>query len=318
VADLDGRVQGLERAIAALNDRMTHDPHLGQALHELLSSLSSVRATAAILAETPDLTRDWTERFHRNLHGDSERLASGAEALVAYLDAGSTMAEQGIAAPQEEVEDWLARRDWSIGDEELASDLEAEVATLASSAARSLARAYLSRAAADALALPEAVLADAVAAEGPDALAIAGRLALEPMLVMRRLVVLPSLALGLVICDGSGTLVFRKPAAGFPLPRFGAACPLWPLYTALGQPRQPVEATVTVAGQGGRGFRVQAWCDTARPTGPRGPEVRTAAMLIRPGGAAGGGALAVGSTCRICPRSDCPARREPTILSEAG
>ena len=120
VADLDGRVQGLERAIEALNDRMTHDPHLSQALHEVLSSLSSVRATAAILAETPDLSPDWADRFHRNLHGDSERLASGAEALVAYLDAGSTMAEQGIAAPQEEVEDWLTRRGWAISDAELA------------------------------------------------------------------------------------------------------------------------------------------------------------------------------------------------------
>ncbi|MCB1843770.1 MAG: hypothetical protein KDI09_12470, partial [Halioglobus sp.] len=30
--------------------------------------------------------------------------------------------------------------------------------------------------------------------------------------------------------DGSGTLTLRKPVAGFSLPRFGAACPLWPLY----------------------------------------------------------------------------------------
>lgn len=318
VADLDGRVQGLERAIAALNDRMTHDPHLSQALHEVLSSLSSVRATAAILAETPDLSPDWADRFHQNLYGDSERLASGAEALVAYLDAGSTMAEQGIASPQEEVEDWLTRRGWAISDAELAGDMEGEVATLASSAARTLARAYLVQAAADALALPESVLTAAVATDGTDALAIAGRLALEPALVMRRLAVLPTLALGLVVCDGSGTLTFRKAAPGFPLPRFGAACPLWPLYAALGRPQQPVESIVEVAGQDRRPFRVQAWCDTMRPAGPRGPELRRAAMLILPGVPGPGGALVVGSSCRICPRQDCPARREPTILSEAG
>jgi transcriptional regulator with XRE-family HTH domain len=319
VADLDARVQGLERAVAALNDRMTHDPHLSQALHELLSSLSSVRATASILAETPDLTPDWTERFHRNLHGDSERLASGAEALVAYLDAGSTMAEQGIAAPQEEVEDWLARRGWMLGDDELAEGLEAEVAALASSAARSLARSHLAQAAADALELPEPTLSAAIARDGPDAMAIAERLSLGPMLVMRRLAVVAGPDLGLVVCDGSGTLTFRKPAAGFPLPRFGAACPLWPLYAALGRPHQPVEATVGVAGQGSRAVRVQAWCETSRPAGPRGPELRRAAMLFQPAGLpAGAGALAVGSTCRICPRPECPARREPAILSEAG
>jgi transcriptional regulator with XRE-family HTH domain len=318
VADLDGRVQVLERAIAALNDRMTHDPHLSQALHEVLSSLASVRATAAILAETPDLSPDWADRFHQNLYGDSERLASGAEALVAYLDAGSTMAEQGIAAPQEEVEDWLSRRGWAISDADLADGMEGEVAGLASSAARSLARAYLAQAAADAGVLPEPVLAEAVAAEGADALAIAGRLALEPALVMRRLAVLPSLGLGLVVCDGSGTLTLRKPAPGFPLPRFGAACPLWPLYAALGRPQQPIEATVEVAGQGRSLFRVQAWGDTMRPAGPRGPELRRAAMLILPGGQGTGATLVVGSSCRICPRPDCPARREPTILSEAG
>ncbi len=29
-----------------------------------------------------------------------------------------------------------------------------------------------------------------------------------------------------------------------------------------------------------------------------------------------GAALPIGSTCRICPRADCVARREPTILKE--
>jgi predicted transcriptional regulator len=287
-------------------------------LHELLSSLSSVRATAAILAETPDLASDWLERFHRNLHGDSERLAQGAEALVAYLDAGSAIAEQGIATPQEEVEDWLLRRDWAIGDEELALGLQDEVAALASSAARSLAEAHLAQAAADAAALPAAVLFAAVDEAGVDALALAGSLGLSPLLVMRRLAALPALELGLVICDASGTLTFRKPAAGFPLPRFGAACPLWPLFTALGHPGQPVEAWVESAGQGRRSFHVAAWCESRRSGGPRGPELREAAMLVRPVGRAAAPATVVGSSCRICPRSDCPARREPTILTEAG
>jgi transcriptional regulator with XRE-family HTH domain len=318
LADLDGRVQGLERAIAAMNDRMTHDPHLSQALHELLSSLSSVRATAAILAETPDLSPDWTDRFHRNLHGDSERLASGAEALVAYLDSGNAIAEQGIAAPQEEVEDWLMRRRWTISDDELAAGLEDEVATLASSAARSLGQTYLAQAAADARRLPMSALLAAMAVEGADALAIAGSLRLEPLLVMRRLAAVPALGVGLVICDASGTLTFRKPAIGFPLPRFGAACPLWPLYAALGRPQQPVEALVESAGQGGRRFRIQAWCESRRPDGPKGPELREAAMLVLPAEQASGKAMVVGSSCRICPWTDCPARREPTILSEAG
>lgn len=317
VAALDGRVQSLERAVEALNDRMSHDPHLSLSLHEVLSSLSSVRATASILAETEDLPPDWAARFHQNLHHDSERLAAGAEALVAYLDAGSAMAEQGIAAPQEEVEDWLKGRGWSFSDAELAAGCPDEVATLASTAARSLAQGFLTRAAADARDLPAAAFARALEDAGPDPLALADRFGTDPLAVMRRLALWPELGAGLVTCDGSGTLILRKPAAGFPLPRFGAACPLWPLYAALGRPGQPVEALVEVAGQGGRPWRVVAWGRTIHPQGLRGPELREAAMLILPGEIGGGTALPIGSTCRVCARPDCPARREPSILSAA-
>jgi transcriptional regulator with XRE-family HTH domain len=316
---LDRRAQTLERAVETLNDRMTHDPHLSQSLHEVLSSLSSVRATAAILAETEDLDPEWTERFHRNLWQDSERLALGAEALVSYLDAGSATAEQGIAAPQEEVEDWLRARGWGFTDAELADGLTEEIAGLASSAARQLALGHVTCAAEDAQLLPMPAFLDAVARLGPDPFALASGFGCDPIAVMRRLAALPELSAGLVLCDASGTFTFRKPAAGFPLPRFGAACPLWPLYAALGHPLQPVEAVVEMVGQGGGRHQVLAWAAPQRPLGPRGPELRIAGMLILPAGARarpGDAAdLAIGSSCRICPRGECPARREPSILS---
>ena len=315
---LDARTQTLERAVETLNDRMTHDPHLSQSLHEVLSSLSSVRATAAILAETEDLEPDWAARFHRNLHHDSERLAAGAEALVAYLDAGSAMAEQGIAAPQEEVEDWLKSRGWGFEDAALLAGVEGEVATLASSAARSLARDHLVQAAKDAQLLPMPVLAAALDRLGPDPFALAEDTGCDPLVVMRRVAALPDTGFGLVVCDASGTLTLRKPTAGFPLPRFGAACPLWPLYAALGRPLQPVEAVVEMAGQGGRLFRVLAWANPRHPFGLRGPELREAAMLILPGAGGSAATIQIGSSCRVCPRLDCAARREPSILSAAG
>ncbi|MFP5478204.1 MAG: helix-turn-helix domain-containing protein [Alphaproteobacteria bacterium] len=314
VVRLGAKVQTLERAVEALNDRMSHDPHLSQALHELLSSLSSVRATAAILADTEDLEPDWAARFHQNLHHDSERLAAGAEALVAYLDSGGEQAEQGIASPQEEVEDWLRGRGWRLSDAELAEGLEGEIAGLQASAARVLARALVARAAADARAMPEPALRLALAELGPDPLALAGRLAVEPLAAMRRLACLPDLGAGLVLCDASGTLTFRKPAADFPLPRFGAACPLWPLYAALARPQQPVETRVEIAGQAGRRHRVIAVSALRYPLGLRGPELREAGMLILPDEGAGP-VLPIGSSCRVCPRGACVARREPSILT---
>lgn len=317
LAALDARGLVLERAVEALNDRMTHDPHLSQSLHELLSSLSAVRATAAILAETPDLEPDWAARFHRNLHQDSERLAAGAEALVGFLDAGQGIEEQGIAAPQEEVEDWLRGRNWALSDADLAGGLEEEIARLASSAARSLARAHVDRARADAALLPETAFLAALSETGPDPLALAERFGATPLQAMRRLAGIPAVQAGLVTCDGSGTLTFRKPATGFPLPRFGSACPLWPLYAALGRPMQAFEARVQMAGQSDRRHRVVAWAETRHPQGLRGPELRAAAMLILPDDGAGP-VTRFGSSCRVCARGDCPARREPSILAAEG
>lgn len=316
VVALDRRAQTLERTVAALNDRMTQDPHLSQSLHELLSSLSSVRATASILAETGDLAPETAARFHRNLHQDSERLAAGAEALVAYLDAGSGIEDQGIATPLEEVEDWLSARGWAISDSDLAAGLGGELAALASSAARTIARDYLAQAAADAIQVPEPQLAAAVAALGPDPFALSDRFGGDPMPVLRRLALMPGLGAGLVTCDASGTLTFRKPTPGFALPRFGAACPLWPLYAALGQPLQAVDALVQMAGPDGRLFRVFAWARVARPFGLRGPALAEAAMLVLPQPAGTQPALPIGSSCRVCPRGTCPARREPSILGD--
>lgn len=100
------------------------------------------------------------------------------------------------------------------------------------------------------------------------------------------------------------------------MPRFGAACPLWPLYAALGQPLRPVEGLVEMAGPDARCFRVWAWAEVKRPFGLRGPALAHAAMLVLPESAAARAPLPIGSSCRVCPRAVCPARREPSILGD--
>ncbi|OIQ06997.1 MAG: XRE family transcriptional regulator, partial [Rhodobacteraceae bacterium CG2_30_10_405] len=208
----------LDRAVAALNDRIAHDPHLSQALHEVLSAVSAVRSTAAILAETEDIEPEWRTRFHRNLHGDSERLAAGAEALVAYLDGSDQAAEAGIASPQEEFDAWLAARGWHLAELEAGAGMAGALAELASGAARALAGDWVAQAAADVAALPLAPLLAALAPlgpeVGPDPAALAGMFGASILAVMRRLATLPGAAVGLVICDGAGTLTFRKPVPG--------------------------------------------------------------------------------------------------------
>lgn len=320
---LERRAAGLERAVEALNDRMTHDPHLSATLHEMLSAVSAVRSTAEILAEPGEIDPEWQGRFLRNIHADSERLAVGSEALVAYLDGSEQAGVQGMAAPQEELEAWLAGRNWHLPElEPGGAGVEAvlgEVSRLVSNAARVLARDWVVRAAADAVALPATDLASE---RDVDPVRLAAERGVSVGMVLRRLALMPGSPVGLVICDGSGTLTFRKPAEGFALPRFGAACPLWPIYTALGRPGSPVVTQLVTAGRGSRRFRAMAWCDLRHPEGLGGVELREAVMILWPVSGAGGGLpseglVQVGTSCRVCPRGDCPARREPSIMGEA-
>lgn len=320
IAAQNRRILQLEQAVEALSDRMSQDPHLSAGLHELLSAAASVRSTAAILADTPDIEPDWRARFERNLAEDTARLANGAEALVGYLD-GVAAQETGIASPQEELESWLEAQGWHLPALEAGADpaaLAEGAPELASRAARVLARDWLEQYAADAAVLPLAPFLAVLRQDGLDPGRLATRFSTDPAAVFRRLATLPPEAgpVGLVICDGSGTLVFRKPLPGFALPRFGAACPLWPLYEALSRPGQPMQARVEMAGRLAAGFDCWAWAQTSFPEGFAGPGVIRAHMVLVPSVGEGAAARPVGTSCRICPREGCAARREPAITGE--
>jgi len=74
---------------------------------------------------------------------------------------------------------------------------------------------------------------------------------------------------------------------------------------------------VETAGPSGARFQALAFCLSRLPGGFSGPELREAAMLILPDpGPRQPDVLAVGSTCRICPRADC-VRRPNAVLTGA-
>jgi hypothetical protein len=301
VLGMGQRIKSLEAAIEAVNDRMSHDPHLSANLHEVLSAVASVRSTAAILAGPDDIDAEWQSRFLRNLDQDSARLARGADALVKYLDSGGQIEAEGTASPQEEVEAWAEAAEWDLVDLPLSQNL--------SPTARQMAHRLQEDVRADTLAIPDPAFSLALAEFGHDALALAARFSTSPLTAFRRIAF--GADAGLVICDASGTLTLRKRIAGFSLPRFGAACPLWPLFSALARPMVPIEQGVETPN--GDRFLIRAFCQPHYPEGFAGPELRQAMMLILP--ETDGPVRAIGATCRICPRNDCPARREPAILS---
>ncbi|WP_259940859.1 short-chain fatty acyl-CoA regulator family protein [Jannaschia sp. W003] len=292
--------------IAALSDRMAHDPALAEAMHELLTTVASVRSTAAILAQTPELEPVWRERFHGNLDQESRRLASGAEAVVSYFDRGAE--ERAGLTPAEIAQSFCDARTWPEL-EEAGEGAEPVIAALVAElpeAARPLAAARLRREAEDARVLPLAAL------EGRDAAAIAARTGADDARVLRRLAATDP-SLGLVACDAAGALLRRRPVPGFALPVIGAGCPLWPLFAAPSRPLHPIGAVVETPD--GARWRVDAAAEVVG-RGANGP-ILEATMLIARAAEGAGAAATVGPGCRVCPRAECPARREPPLVTTA-
>jgi len=322
-------IEGLERTVEALTDRLAHDPHLAASMHEVLSTVTAIHSTASILVETKGLEPEWRDRFHRNINEDSQRLAEGAQRLVSELEAGQRR-DATLGAPQDEVEAFLSDRAFHLAELERGGSatveevLGAAGTALNSGAARDMARVILTRYAEDAARLPVGPVTEA-AAKGLDPAALAARFGVGPGAMMRRLATLPPDAaarlggpFGLVACDASGTFTFRRPLPAFPLPRFGAACPLWPLFQALSRPMIPLRQHLSLASRAEGRFVTHA---VAEPVGVmragREP-LFEAHMLIVPDAEIGEDDLRrVGVTCRICPRAECRGRREPSIMAES-
>lgn len=313
----------LEQVIGRLGDRLTHDPFLSASMHNVLTSVTAIRSASAILAGGDEIEPEWEARFHRNIFEDSQRLAEATETLVRYLDTDDDRETDGNL-PQDDLDRWLASVGWRI--EALEDDPQTDpedvirgIDGLDGSPARIVALKYLQRYAADAATLPIEQVVSCLN-DGNGAPEIAYRFGVGLPLVYRRLAVLQASEVpdgegfGLVGCDASGTLTFRKPLPGFELPRYSAACPFWPLFRALQHPMTPIVEVVSMAGRDEGRFQTDAYAEVAYPSGFNGPSVTEAWMLIRPLRGADANAFRVGTSCRICPIDDCVARREPSIF----
>ncbi|WP_380053057.1 helix-turn-helix domain-containing protein [Falsihalocynthiibacter sp. SS001] len=283
------RVSGLERQVETLTDRLAHDPILSGAMHEVLSTVTAIRSTAAILADPQEMEQAWRDRFQRNLYEDSVRLAESSQALVAYLDRDD-QAITRAGTPIEVLETYLRSQSFYLPKlENVGANISDQIkaANLQGEAANDAARKYFERYVQDAMDMPRAAFQEAAQQEKYDPARLALRFSTSISSAMRRLLVLPSqgenAAIGLAICDGAGTMTMRQPIDGFPLPRFTGAHQDWPLYQALRAPSVPIRRCVQQGqGSSARRFMVYAICETTSPlsfdTAPR----LEATMLILP------------------------------------
>jgi XRE family transcriptional regulator, fatty acid utilization regulator len=332
VAGQNRRIAMLEARIAELADRLTHDPDFATALHQVISAVTSIRSTASILAGDADLDADWTARFHRNLYEDSVKLADQSRTLVRYLEGPGQ--DGGITrSPQDEMGRFLETMDYHVAALESVPVAD-EAATRAKVAAGMtgmqntpaalLLDGWLRRYSADARALPLDTFGPAAITAGHDPARLAAAFGVGLAQVLRRIATLPQAQghppAGLAICDGAGALSMMKPVAGFTLPRTAAACPLWPLFQAMTQPGRGIRQMVSLPGEGAPRYLCYALAEPKGPPVFDAPPLIEATMLVipqpmaEPAGDRGPPPLRVGTTCRTCPRPDCAARREPSIL----
>ena len=321
IAEQQKRIAGLEAAVEGLQDRLGHDPVLAEAMHEVLSTVAAIRSTSDILVREPDLDRNWRGRFHRNLHEEAERLSAGATALLAHFE-GQGARSETLSTAQERAEALFeaAGHHFPAIEADGADAIEAVLEAapeVREAAARRLARRDLERYAHDAARLPLAGFLPMAAAVDYDPQALLAVTGGDAALLLRRLAALPQggaqavPAFGLAIWDASGALLFRRRIGAFSIPRYGAGCPLWPLYGALARPMVPDRQLLELPD----GLRFVAWA-VSQPVGPAGfggAPVMEAVMLLRAvsdGGEAEGAPVPVGPGCVLCPREDCAARRE--------
>jgi transcriptional regulator with XRE-family HTH domain len=328
------KIAGLERMVETLSDRLAHDPALAASVHEVLSTAASIRSTASILAADKDLDPIWRDRFHANIDADSRRLAASSKTLVGFLDA-ETGEVAGASTPQEEVDAFLSANDYAFPAVEAGRDTPGRrvdtAPELTSPAARHIAKGVLERIVADSaqvamgdlLAALSEVVAEARVDGAPDAgidpIALAEQFAVTVPCMMRRLAAAPGHSFGLVVADRAGALLFRKSIPGFTIPRYGAACPLWPLFQVIGQPGHVIGQRIKVPGRVDAVFDCYAVAATTGPVALNAPPLIEATMLIAPVPAprqrAGDMVPEMGASCRICPSRGCAGRREPSILS---
>lgn len=98
-------VRDRQKAIAALSDRLSQDPFLGDAVHSLLTNLTAIRSASEILESVADLEPAQRKRFVAIIAGDSRRMSDVAHALTAFL--AEAPAATGPVTPVEEVDDFV-------------------------------------------------------------------------------------------------------------------------------------------------------------------------------------------------------------------
>ncbi len=325
----------------ALADRITHDPFLGETVHRMLTRIAAIRSAGEILSDYADMPAEQRDRFVRIVADESHSLSEVAEALAAYFD--RAQATGRALAPVDEVEALFEARDCRFEEIEAAvagidldgaaqgrieaarARVEARLGALVeaildrapeieTASARHRARAALFDYAAGALLVPMDALAAQAEARRYDLEALADDFRVEVATLCPRLVALPEgPRFGYLRANAAGSLVERRGLRGLAVPRYASACPLWVLFRAQQAPETVLRQRV-VFPTGQRFVFVARAHAAERPAFGQPRHYLTDMLTMTEADArltvyapdAAVPAEEVGSTCRTCPRPNCP------------
>jgi predicted transcriptional regulator len=124
--------------------------------------------------------------------------------------------------------------------------------------------------------------------------------------------------------DPSGYVTKRLPLPRLPLPRYGTACPLWPIYGAFQTPG--ITARSFGALTSGDAFLFFARAVEKKPPSATIHRHLLSVMLVCDASDAGRvvygdgidrktATVPVGTVCRLCPRMACGRRQEPPLIA---
>ncbi|PIB24600.1 transcriptional regulator [Amylibacter kogurei] len=326
IARLQDQVDQQEQQLTALADQMHHDPFFAEAMHLMLSNITTIRSTAEILANETDVPIDVARRFMDNLRDEANRLSTTVSDVLEHFEPSSET--QSMTQGTLSFEALLEQNNHFLTDLEYkTTSADALIEnTDGDSADRDKLRASINSYVDMAHRLPIDPFMEQAKQVGYDPLVLAQMLNTDISSICFRLAHMPTDAdvpkFGLLQCDGSGAVLYRKQLSTFNLPRFGGACALWPVYRCMSQTGQPVSAFLDMP----TGERFYTF-SISYPVAP--PQIGMPAQnesimlftanyeLLANANFAALPQLAVGLQCTVCPRPNCTARRDAYLLGKS-
>ncbi len=317
--------QAQDQNLQALSDKVSNDPFFAEAIHLMLSNITTIRSTADILKNTTNIPEQIASKFLSNLLEESERLSQTASDILDHFEPSNPKLEH--INEENTPETYLEKNKFFLEELENAEITPEQLAAsigLNNEDEQDLAIKAFEKYQTMAEALPISQFLKEAAKLRYNPLKLAEQFQTDLPTTLERLAHMPDEdhlpKFGILECDGSGSVLYRKQLPTLSLPKYSSACPLWPLYRSMSQPMQPICALFDMPT--GERFLSYSIATFAEHGSFNMPGRLKATMLftqdyqkiLGKNTIASLPHLSVGLQCSVCPRNKCEARRSTYIL----